>query len=63
MVDIFALALPHALLVIALLRIVMRDDLDDENEPGDEIGAPQGSASQGSSVRRARVARGVRVRD
>jgi hypothetical protein len=58
MVDIFALALPHALLVLALLRIVMRDDLDDENGPGDETGTPQGPP-----VRRDRIARGVRVRD
>ncbi len=33
MVDLFALALPHGLLVIALIRLLQDDRLDDESTP------------------------------
>lgn len=35
MVDIFALSLPHALMLIAVWRMLSRDDLDREG-PADE---------------------------
>lgn len=38
MVDIFALSLPHALLVLAALRLMMRDDLDSEGGPRPRFG-------------------------
>ena len=34
MIDYFALALTHALILIAILRVFMRDDLDREDSPG-----------------------------
>ncbi|HOB12715.1 MAG TPA: hypothetical protein PK680_04480 [Novosphingobium sp.] len=37
MVDIFALSLPHALLLIAIWRLLRRDDLDQER-PSTETG-------------------------
>ena len=39
MVDLFALALPHGLLVIALIRLLQDDRLDDES-PADEATDP-----------------------
>lgn len=36
MIDYFALALTHALILIAILRVFMRDDLDREDSPGAE---------------------------
>ena len=36
MIDYFALALTHALILIAILRVFMRDDLDREDPPGAE---------------------------
>ncbi|GMM91981.1 hypothetical protein [Qipengyuania sp. MTN3-11] len=40
MIDYFALALTHGLLVIALLRLARRSDLDSEGEfvPSDDFG-------------------------
>jgi len=35
-IDYFALALTHALILIAILRVFMRDDLDREDSPGAE---------------------------
>lgn len=56
MVDIFALALPHALLVLALFRIMTRDDLDAEDEA-----QAQGDGPPAPDDGRAKVRRGVRV--
>ena len=39
MVDIFALSVPHAMLLIAIWRLLQRDDLDREGET-DETPAP-----------------------
>ncbi len=39
MIDYFALALTHALIVIALLRLLVRDDLDREGECAEEAAA------------------------
>ena len=36
MIDYFALALTHALILIAVLRVLMRDELDREDPPGSE---------------------------
>ncbi|MBY8332516.1 hypothetical protein [Qipengyuania pacifica] len=41
MIDYFALALAHALLVIALLRILARGELDREEALGDVIAEPE----------------------
>lgn len=38
MVDIFALSVPHFLLVLLALRLVARKDLDDESGPKDRKG-------------------------
>lgn len=35
MVDILALSLPHALMLIAVWRLLSRDDLDTEAAPAD----------------------------
>lgn len=40
MIDYFALALTHALIVIALLRILMRDELDREDPLADVSSEP-----------------------
>ncbi|MDE2436554.1 MAG: hypothetical protein KGM49_09865 [Sphingomonadales bacterium] len=40
MVDIFALSLCHGLLVIALLRLVRRPDLDSEEGGEDTVASP-----------------------
>jgi hypothetical protein len=37
-IDYFALALTHALIMIALFRILVRDELDREDPLGDESG-------------------------
>ena len=57
MVDIFALALPHALLLVALWRIAMRDDLD--REDADTTANVQHEKPDA----RSRIRRGVRVHD
>ena len=36
MIDYFALAMTHALILIAVLRVLMRDELDREDPPGSE---------------------------
>lgn len=36
MVDIFALTLTHALMLLAVLRLLKRDDLDTEEREGGE---------------------------
>jgi hypothetical protein len=38
MVDLFALALSHALLALAAWRLVLRDDLDADREAGRAAG-------------------------
>lgn len=55
MIDYFALALTHALIMIALLRILMRDALDREDPLADDAaeGAPP-AAPTGRAARRAR---------
>lgn len=58
MIDYFALALTHALLVIALLRIAARPELDREDPDFSEIGGtPSEPASHGArKIRRKRKA-------
>lgn len=63
MVDIFALALPHALLVLALWRIVLRDDLDFEGEDGSNGEGRPPRPGQRDRTLRGPVQRGVRVHD
>lgn len=46
MIDYFALALAHALLVIALLRILARGELDREEALDDVIDEPQAQSKQ-----------------
>ena len=46
MIDYFALALAHALLVIALLRILARGELDREEVLGDVIDELQAQSKQ-----------------
>lgn len=46
MIDYFALALAHALLVIALLRILARGELDREDALGDVIDKPEEHSQQ-----------------
>ena len=46
MIDYFALALAHALLVIALLRILARGELDREEALDNVIAEPQEHAKQ-----------------
>ncbi|MCH2497089.1 MAG: hypothetical protein MK104_08755 [Erythrobacter sp.] len=46
MIDYFALALAHALLVIALLRILARGELDREETLGDVNDEPQAQSKQ-----------------
>ena len=46
MIDYFALALAHALLVIALLRILARGELDREEVLGDVIDESQAQSKQ-----------------
>ena len=55
MLDYLALALPHALLLIAILRVFMRDDLDREDPPGAE---PEEAKPRRREARRARRAGG-----
>lgn len=46
MVDIFALSLPHALLLVAIWRLLRRDDLDQEGEaPPPRHQGPRGPES------------------
>ncbi|MBX7481800.1 hypothetical protein [Qipengyuania qiaonensis] len=46
MIDYFALALTHALIVLALVRIVARDELDRENPLVDNIAEPDQPAKR-----------------
>ena len=40
MIDLFALALSHGLLLLMVLRLMSRDDLDrDPPPPGEKVGA------------------------
>ena len=55
MIDYFALALTHALILIAILRVFMRDDLDREDPPGAE---PEEAKPSRRETRRARRAGG-----
>ena len=41
MVDILALSLPHALMLIAVWRLLQRDDLDSELPPADPEDGPR----------------------
>ena len=41
MVDILALSLPHALMLIAVWRLLQRDDLDSEVAPADVEDGPR----------------------
>jgi len=41
MVDIFALSLPHALLLIAVWRLLRRGELDREDAPAESKDAPR----------------------
>jgi hypothetical protein len=41
MVDILALSLPHALMLIAVWRLLSRDDLDSEAAPADPEDGPR----------------------
>ena len=51
MIDYLALALTHALILIAILRVFMRDDLDREDPPGAE---PEVAKPNQREARRAR---------
>ena len=51
MIDYFALALTHALILIAILSVFMRDDLDREDPPGAE---PEVAKPNQREARRAR---------
>ncbi len=42
MIDNFALALAHGLMLIALWFLLRRDDLDREPSPRDQIAQPKG---------------------
>ncbi|AXK41209.1 MULTISPECIES: hypothetical protein [Erythrobacter] len=55
MIDYLALGLTHALILIGILRVIARDELDREDPPGAEIaeGKPKERAA-----RRARRERG-----
>ena len=55
MIDYFALALTHALILIAILRVFMRDDLDREDPPCAE---PEEAKPSRREARRARRAGG-----
>tara|TARA_R110000751_G_scaffold2018_8_gene8731 strand:+ start:73578 stop:73760 length:183 start_codon:yes stop_codon:yes gene_type:complete len=52
-IDYFALALTHALILIAILRVFMRDDLDRENPPGAEPAAAKPNRREARRARRA----------
>lgn len=54
MIDYFALALTHALIVIALLRILMRVELDREAPATDEREATPAPPPQGNRRHRRR---------
>jgi hypothetical protein len=41
MVDILALSLPHALMLIAVWRLLQRDDLDSEGDPAEPEDSPR----------------------
>jgi hypothetical protein len=41
MVDILALSLPHALMLIAVWRLLQRDDLDFEADPAEPEDSPR----------------------
>lgn len=41
MVDILALSLPHALMLIAVWRLLQRDDLDSEASPVEPEDSPR----------------------
>ena len=53
MIDYFALALTHALILIAILRVFMRDDLDREDPPGAEREEAKPSRREARRARRA----------
>ncbi len=53
MIDYLALALTHALILIAILRVFMRDDLDRGDPPGAE---PEEAKPSRCEARRARRA-------
>ena len=55
MIDYLALALTHALILIAILRVFMRDDPDREDPPGAE---PEEAKPSRREARRARRAGG-----
>ncbi|MEX0342279.1 MAG: hypothetical protein AB3N06_06815 [Erythrobacter sp.] len=52
MIDYFALALTHALIMIALLRVLMRDELDREDPLSDDV--PGAEPQAGREARRNR---------
>ena len=43
MIDYFSLALTHGLILLAVWRILQRDDLDDERARNDKAAPPEGS--------------------
>ncbi|UVI39803.1 hypothetical protein [Qipengyuania spongiae] len=57
MIDYFALALTHGLLVIALLRLVRRGDLDVESDAATPAEGAGNDASKAESRRDARARR------
>ena len=60
MIDYFALALTHGLLVIAFWRLLGRDDLDTESlEPGPDEEAPEETPAAPHPAARFRLPRRV----
>jgi len=54
-IDYLALGLTHALILIGILRVIARDELDREDPPGSESA---GDKPKGRAARRARRERG-----
>lgn len=61
MIDYFALALTHALIALAFLRLLMRDDLDRDAAPTADTDAPvpDPAPASGKYVVKTREARGA----
>ena len=62
MVDYFALALTHGLLVLAGWRLLWRDDLDRDPDPADAGDPDQTGAQAGSGPADGAIGRGLRIR-
>jgi hypothetical protein len=54
LIDYLALALTHALIVLALMRILRRDELDRENPQAEPLVEPDQPALRGGSRARRR---------